>query len=102
RRHTRWPRDWSSDVCSSDLHQLAIVEIAGVTPGRIAADASGLGRRRDARQDVPPGATPITSHLTDDFLERGLDAIVGYPGLRQRSEERRVGTEWCWRVEASL
>src|SRR5439155_19142760 len=19
-RHTRWPRDWSSDVCSSDLH----------------------------------------------------------------------------------
>src|SRR5207253_4220470 len=25
RRHTRWPRDWSSDVCSSDLghHELA-------------------------------------------------------------------------------
>src|SRR5690625_7512093 len=23
RRHTRWPRDWSSDVCSSDLDQLA-------------------------------------------------------------------------------
>src|SRR6266508_4703926 len=22
RRHTRWPRDWSSDVCSSDLHGL--------------------------------------------------------------------------------
>src|SRR5437660_5226663 len=21
RRHTRWPRDWSSDVCSSDLRQ---------------------------------------------------------------------------------
>src|SRR5439155_14927810 len=21
RRHTRWPRDWSSDVCSSDLHR---------------------------------------------------------------------------------
>src|SRR5690625_1719788 len=21
RRHTRWPRDWSSDVCSSDLYQ---------------------------------------------------------------------------------
>src|SRR5690625_8013124 len=24
RRHTRWPRDWSSDVCSSDL----LVELA--------------------------------------------------------------------------
>src|SRR5690625_5625378 len=23
RRHTRWPRDWSSDVCSSDLGFLA-------------------------------------------------------------------------------
>src|SRR5690625_7969169 len=22
RRHTRWPRDWSSDVCSSDLAPL--------------------------------------------------------------------------------
>src|SRR5690625_7761547 len=22
RRHTRWPRDWSSDVCSSDLDML--------------------------------------------------------------------------------
>src|SRR5207253_3488567 len=22
RRHTRWPRDWSSDVCSSDLSLL--------------------------------------------------------------------------------
>src|SRR5207253_8320140 len=23
RRHTRWPRDWSSDVCSSDLSRPA-------------------------------------------------------------------------------
>src|SRR5690625_5538117 len=23
RRHTRWPRDWSSDVCSSDLFSQA-------------------------------------------------------------------------------
>src|SRR5437870_9637060 len=22
RRHTRWPRDWSSDVCSSDLRKI--------------------------------------------------------------------------------
>src|SRR5439155_4664848 len=24
RRHTRWPRDWSSDVCSSDLVALVV------------------------------------------------------------------------------
>src|SRR5690625_2812214 len=27
RRHTRWPRDWSSDVCSSDLD---LLEVGGV------------------------------------------------------------------------
>src|SRR6266508_6033749 len=25
RRHTRWPRDWSSDVCSSDLDEPLVV-----------------------------------------------------------------------------
>src|SRR5439155_3816361 len=25
RRHTRWPRDWSSDVCSSDLDPFDIM-----------------------------------------------------------------------------
>src|SRR5439155_3385974 len=25
RRHTRWPRDWSSDVCSSDLTEEPII-----------------------------------------------------------------------------
>src|SRR5207253_8541012 len=24
RRHTRWPRDWSSDVCSSELKEMAL------------------------------------------------------------------------------
>src|SRR5690625_7144160 len=28
RRHTRWPRDWSSDVCSSDL--LSAAEIGEI------------------------------------------------------------------------
>src|SRR5690606_39728384 len=27
RRHTRFSRDWSSDVCSSDLHRLDILDI---------------------------------------------------------------------------
>src|SRR5439155_11287900 len=32
RRHTRWPRDWSSDVCSSDLggEPLAHKDLAGM------------------------------------------------------------------------
>src|SRR5690625_2402868 len=31
RRHTRWPRDWSSDVCSSDLTTSWLVHPAGLS-----------------------------------------------------------------------
>src|SRR5215208_3141671 len=30
RRHTRWPRDWSSDVCSSDLETLHVIPAAAL------------------------------------------------------------------------
>src|SRR5207253_7205766 len=33
RRHTRWPRDWSSDVCSSDLVALHLK-----LPGELSLD----------------------------------------------------------------
>src|SRR5439155_15864337 len=33
RRHTRWPRDWSSDVCSSDLGR-GQFQHAGTAPCR--------------------------------------------------------------------
>src|SRR5690625_7577035 len=39
RRHTRWPRDWSSDVCSSDLAPAIL--LVGPTLGR------PLGRKYD-------------------------------------------------------
>src|SRR5207253_6582773 len=37
RRHTRWPRDWSSDVCSSDLDRSA--HLAFFFPGKRTRDA---------------------------------------------------------------
>src|SRR5690625_4468560 len=38
RRHTRWPRDWSSDVCSSDLVGVA----HGLRPGPPASTEESL------------------------------------------------------------
>src|SRR5690625_6514745 len=32
RRHTRWPRDWSSDVCSSDLKRAIGTTGRGIGP----------------------------------------------------------------------
>src|SRR5690625_4789710 len=56
RRHTRWPRDWSSDVCSSDLSALARLRGAGRAaasnrrstrgPATAAAGTAGVGTRR--------------------------------------------------------
>src|SRR5690625_7294722 len=33
RRHTRWPRDWSSDVCSSDLAADTAISVPRRVPG---------------------------------------------------------------------
>src|SRR5439155_25277400 len=53
RRHTRWPRDWSSDVCSSDLRSKLIAECsAGVPPavGRASSHAQQLNRSCSLRR----------------------------------------------------
>src|SRR5690625_5390388 len=47
RRHTRWPRDWSSDVCSSDLEEVAKAiakrdKIRTVPSGNYALNILGL------------------------------------------------------------
>src|SRR5207253_5367314 len=44
RRHTRWPRDWSSDVCSSDLAPPAAVwSWRVVYRSSLAVTVSGVG-----------------------------------------------------------
>src|SRR5437660_2070831 len=56
RRHTRWPRDWSSDVCSSDLQA-----------------ATGLPVMRGV---VTGGSGFLGSHVADVLAERGHDVTV--------------------------
>src|SRR5207247_5251176 len=65
RRHTRSTREWSSDVCSSDLHPLSIDRCTNVNRQRMARPRCAL-------------------RVADDEL---LENDVG------RSEERRVGKE---------
>src|SRR5439155_9081280 len=84
RRHTRWPRDWSSDVCSSDL----TTSHTGVH-----VSTSGGGTNQPSINihfstcDVDSGQTAhLCSNLTICDVEKCID-------LHQRSEERRVGKE---------
>src|SRR2546422_10915890 len=65
RRHTRCSRDWSSDVCSSDLgaHRLEHVAQVLVAPaeGELPGNALGLGeRRRGGRRSGGPEGTDVT------------------------------------------
>src|SRR5437870_13798345 len=50
RRHTRWPRDWSSDVCSSDL--LSVGKEGKRSPGWGLASASQACRSRSEERRV--------------------------------------------------
>src|SRR5690606_40116563 len=89
RRHTRFSRDWSSDVCSSDLP--VIVENK---PGAL----TSIGNRA-LSEATPDGYTfgwltlsavvlPIT------MKEYQIDPVKGFT---PRSEERRVGKECRFR-----
>src|SRR5258707_6446319 len=83
RRHTRYWRDWSSDVCSSDLP----LEDSGL-----------VGREvHDAVRDDDVDACRRKWNLLEVALEevRVRDARFGRVGAREgeRSEERRVGKE---------
>src|SRR5206468_4480603 len=87
RRHTRSDRDWSSDVCSSDLGWQREV-VRGALPG-------------DGRERLLAGHLGVTGQQAGDLLREHLggltDAGVGHLGQVElalpRSEERRVGKE---------
>src|SRR5690606_39595623 len=89
-RHTRFSRDWSSDVCSSDLVRVLIGnQRAGIFPNRtVSAEEAArielpvLIARRDSVRHLAPG-------IDGDYAQAGEIAVAGI-----RSEERRVGKGW--------
>src|SRR5690625_6245571 len=53
RRHTRWPRDWSSDVCSSDLRRIAnLREMVRAAEGGSAALAELARQIEDVERSI--------------------------------------------------
>src|SRR5579884_169516 len=72
RRHTRWPRDWSSDVCSSDL------------PRRLPEEDEG-DRHRDERRSAEDHRHARGSRLPDRDRDEDLR---GARGECAREEER--------------
>src|SRR5256884_1378533 len=79
RRHTRCSRDWSSDVCSSDL--LRPLDIHHLRIG------GGLARHVEEAFRIEPEA--LGKH--QPFGEH--EAVQAQHVIDRRSEERRVGKE---------
>src|SRR5207253_7220620 len=86
-RHTRWPRDWSSDVCSSDLSLLLasahLLVVLTLSPSR---------KRISAIRPLVFDATAESSPSIRPLKATRLSGIPGVAKTR-RSEERRVGKE---------
>src|SRR5207253_7629825 len=86
RRHTRWPRDWSSDVCSSDLIQQAASYLAA-SPWAI--------RRLLMRRVLPYVKIGKRFNITREDLDTWVDAErakkkIGRASCRERVEMRGV------------
>src|SRR5205809_1170336 len=87
RRHTRCSRDWSSDVCSSDLLE---VRVRG-GPAAAHADFEAAAGDRNGGAAPPPAETAT--------LPPALLGPTSSPAPpKPRSEERRVGKEGRWRL----
>src|SRR5207245_3398099 len=93
---TRCYRDWSSDVCSSDLwitDREAVLKIGAVAVEHEHAENFivdvALNERGGARQDFIEVQRGV--HFIADFSERRQN--FGGKLLPARSEERRVGKE---------
>src|SRR5439155_6212532 len=97
RRHTSWPRDWSSDVCSSDLSTFFGVVFVGcpyrartasvvVVPGVIRPhSAAAAGQAASATMSRPAAAPRTTS-----WLGGGLrPPSETFPQDRLRRQSRR-------------
>src|SRR5207253_4799514 len=86
RRHTRWPRDWSSDVCSSDLPPLM-----GWTAARGHLTAEGWSLFAILAFWQLPHFLAIAWIYREEYARAGFQMLPVIDP--QRSEERRVGKE---------
>src|SRR5207253_5444008 len=93
----RWPRDWSSDVCSSDLGGRARSNNYNVNGGH-------SGDQFINSPSIQPSPDSISefrviSHNYDADLGRNSGSVInaitksGSNAVHGRSEERRVGKE---------
>src|SRR5690625_6889421 len=83
RRHTRWPRDWSSDVCSSDL----VTGISIYNPKKLEFEfrAGPILGNVVLADEINRTSPKTQASMLEAMEERSVTV---------RSEERRVGNKY--------
>src|SRR5699024_12065099 len=96
RRHTRSKRDWSSDVCSSDLLHQLLVDVL-LHPMVFCRIKKHVNKQLVEKYSLIFGNKSVKTEVK--LMSRiGLKPIELPEGVEVRSEERRVGKEWRVRV----
>src|SRR5699024_12500105 len=99
RRHTRSKRDWSSDVCSSDLTGERKLYRVWFCKSRLCPMCNWRRAMKHGIQSQKVVAEVIRREPKVRWLFLTLSVKNVYDG-EERSEERRVGKEWrcgLWR-----
>src|SRR5699024_11843966 len=96
---TRSKRDWSSDVCSSDLEiKKTQAECIGVDHLKIYDDSFRFPDGNAVPQGTPEEIMDAGRRMYTEMSPETADFIkmMFERELFDRSEERRVGNAWLW------
>src|SRR5690606_39740466 len=89
RRHPRFSRDWSSDVCSSDLGEMAPIVDAAILPSGELGVFRGEGSVRLRTEEIDLRSNELTYDAIGQSLEATTNVYFKQDTL-ERSEERRA------------
>src|SRR5690625_4949271 len=102
RRHTRWPRDWSSDVCSSDLIREGLTAIISIRVPEEKLQFEGQTKGRLGTSEARSIVDSIVSENLTYFLEenpevahviikKAIQAHQAREAARKAREDARSG-----------
>src|SRR5690606_39659738 len=93
-RHTRFSRDWSSDVCSSDLGlTLCLTFAMQMGASLVLLPHFDVDQVLAAVKRRPPTFVPGVPTMFDRLAQAAKERGVDLTSIRFRSEERRVGND---------
>src|SRR5439155_12835345 len=90
----RWPRDWSSDVCSSDLMDLLDSDRIGCLQVQVVDQSQLVLRDETERAPRAPLRSPMSQVAEPLFQQRATGITLQRSGRREKLIEHSRTTKW--------